>query len=128
MTGRYAIIFRSWIPVLLWAAAVFWLSSIPGNDIPDIEIPFADKLIHFSEYFILGLLTLRAGVRSFPNINLAKLIVLFIIILSLYAALDEWHQNFIPGRTADIKDLIVDIIGAGAGMILYKRRVRSCRE
>ncbi|MFA5142536.1 MAG: VanZ family protein [Candidatus Omnitrophota bacterium] len=111
--------FKLWAPAILWAAVISGLSSMPGRDIPQIDIPHIDKLVHFAEFLILGFLTLRAVKSPGSNISLAKAVILSIIIISLYAALDEWHQHFIPGRTTDIVDFIMDITGAIAGMMLH---------
>jgi VanZ family protein len=34
----------------------------------------------------------------------------------LYGLSDEWHQSFVPGRTPDVWDLVVDAIGALTGI------------
>ena len=31
---------------------------------------------------------------------------------SFYGATDEWHQSFVPGRDADVRDLVADAVGA----------------
>ena len=33
----------------------------------------------------------------------------------VYALTDEWHQSFVPGRSATIADTLVDAAGAGLG-------------
>jgi len=74
------------------------------------------------EYLVLGFLLARAVSGSFQNIGLAKMIISVIIISSLCAFLDEWHQQYIPGRTCDVFDFLADLIGASVGMVLYRRR------
>ena len=37
---------------------------------------------------------------------------------SLYGATDEYHQSFVPGRTMSVSDLMVDLIGAGAALLI----------
>ena len=126
MTVRRVHPFRLWTPVFAWALVILCLSSIPGKNIPRVNIPQIDKLVHFSEYFILGLLTARAFLGTAANISLAKTIILSIIVISLYAAFDEWHQNFIPDRTCDIFDFSADFIGLSIGVIAYV--VPRCRK
>ena len=126
MTVRRVHPFRLWTPVFAWALVILCLSSIPGRNIPRVNIPHVDKLVHFSEYFILGLLTARAFLGTAANISLAKTIILSIIVISLYAAFDEWHQNFIPDRTCDIFDFSADFIGLSIGVIAYV--VPRCRK
>ena len=45
-----------------------------------------------------------------------KRIVLALVICVLCAMLDEFHQLFVPGRAAQVKDVIIDSIGAIAGI------------
>lgn len=75
------------------------------------------KSAHFTEYFILSLLLLRGlrvGTRDF-GLRWA-LIVIFIV--AGYAALDEFHQSFVPGRTAAVTDVMLDTSGGAAAQLL----------
>ncbi|MFA6078649.1 MAG: VanZ family protein [Candidatus Omnitrophota bacterium] len=122
---------RLWTPVALWLAVIFLLSSIPGSNIPDVGLPNADKVVHFSEFFILGVLLIRAVVNSFTGMHLAGLLILSIILISSFGAVDEWHQLFVSGRATDIFDLAADISGALAGSLFYiliKRGACKCHH
>ncbi len=119
---------KLWIPVFLWLALMLAVSSLPGKELPEADIPFADKAAHFAEYLVLGLLMFRAVSLGPKNIVLAKQLILSIIIISAYAAFDEWHQSFIPGRSADVLDFIADAAGAFCGMIIYIIWRRKCRQ
>jgi VanZ family protein len=52
-----------------------------------------------------------------------------------YGVTDEWHQSFVPGRSADAIDLVADAVGAGLaagglgawGIMLRRRRARLAR-
>lgn len=120
--NRPDLILKFWLPVVFWMAAIFVLSSIPGKEIPKIEIPHIDKFIHFSEFFILGLLLIRAFLNTDPKRSLPRLIVLSIIIAFLYAAVDEWHQYFVSDRTPELFDILFDYIGSSAGIFVYNKR------
>ena len=117
-----------WIPVVAWMAVIFSLSSIPGKDIPDVKLPNFDKLVHITEYAILGILLIRAFSNSAANTSLIKLAIISVCISALYAASDEAHQYFVIDRTPDIMDFLADSIGAIIGVYLYHRRKRSCRS
>lgn len=54
------------------------------------------------------------GMRWWPAIALAALLA------SAYAATDEWHQLFVPGRDSDVRDWLADTIGAAAGSGFYR--------
>lgn len=105
-------------------AVIFTVSSMPGSNLPDMGIPHIDKFIHAAEYLILGFLLARALSKSFQKFNLAKIIISAIIIASLYAISDEWHQQYIQGRTCDILDFAADFIGANIGILLYSMKGR----
>lgn len=99
----------NWILVGAWMTVIFYFSSIPGDQTPS-QIP--PGLGHFLEYAFLAFLVLRA-VKSFkqklPNLYIGGWAV---AISATYAASDELHQLFVPGRQADIFDLIIDTLGA----------------
>ena len=66
---------------------------------------------HITEYFILGLLLFR-GCRgeSIPAWNW-RWSLLAVIVVAFWAGSDEWHQSFVPTRTASIADVGIDTAG-----------------
>ena len=104
-----------WAPVVLWAAVIFALSSVPdlgtGLGLWDVLLR---KLAHLVEYAILGALLFRA-VRREPAA---------LVLGSLYAATDELHQAFVPGRVGSPVDWLLDTAGVAAGVLLYARVAR----
>lgn len=78
----------------------------------EISHNFLRKAAHFSEYAALGAMCLSAAVIGMktPPIQSA------LIISSVYAATDELHQIFIPGRACRFFDLFVDSSGAAFGI------------
>ena len=108
-------------------ALVYYSSSIRGEDIPKIDIPNIDKLFHFVEYFILGALLVRAFANSSDKANFKLILLLSILIASIYGALDEFHQRFIPGRSPEIFDIFSDIIGSFSGALLSMHKEKSSR-
>ena len=101
-----------WAPVVLWAAVIFVLSSIPdlGTGLGTWDTVLR-KLAHTAEYAILGGLILRA-VRSAPAA---------ILLASAYAVTDEVHQTFVTGRHGSPLDWLVDTAGAILGVALAAR-------
>ncbi len=81
------------------------------------------KSIHFFVYAMLSVLVYLAyqGRRA----------VLFTLsVCLLYAISDEIHQLFIPGRSGEIRDVLIDFSGAIFGIILVKlfMKIKSRRE
>ena len=75
------------------------------------------KAAHFFIYFVLGI-TLISFLREF-SIPIRKLILLSIFLAFLYACSDEVHQLFVPGRSGQVSDVLLDTIGASVGVGLY---------
>ena len=101
-----------WAPLVLWAGAIFALSSIPSLDtglgIWDLVLR---KLGHLVEYAILGALLARA---------LRHPAAAFLV-AAAYAVTDEVHQSFVEGRVGSPVDWGIDALGAALGVLAYAR-------
>jgi VanZ family protein len=75
------------------------------------------KSAHFTEYFFFGLLLFR-GVRGENDGWKLRWAVCALAIAAGYSALDEFHQSFVPSRTASPWDSLLDTVGATAGQIV----------
>lgn len=105
---------RYWLAPVAWMAAIFVVSSVPGEKIPSV-FPAQDILFHGVSYGILGLLFYRALKFSCPAPRGAGLIALAAFLAVLYGISDEFHQSFISGRNASLFDVAVDFAGALIG-------------
>ena len=98
-----------WAPVLIWAAVIFGLSSIPSLS---SGLGTWDEVLrkgaHITEYAVLGLLLLRALGRVAPAL----------VIGIAYAATDEVHQHFVSGRHSSPFDVAFDACGLALGLLL----------
>ena len=83
------------------------------------------KFGHWSEYALLGLLLVRAVGGRFPLWQKNRQCIYALVIATLYAASDEWHQSFVPSRSASIIDVLIDSFGALCAVIWYSRRKRN---
>lgn len=109
-------------------ALIFAVSSLkqPSLPMPKFEWLTIDKLYHFIEYAILGILLAWAFVKAKPSVVPSKLIWIIAAVLSiLYGASDEWHQTFVPGRDATFADWIADVLGSIAGVLAVYLYYRS---
>lgn len=74
------------------------------------------KGAHFSIYALLGiLLFLLANEYGF---SMKKCIAVSICVAFVYACSDEFHQTFVSGRSGELRDIIIDTLGASAGCFL----------
>jgi len=74
------------------------------------------KTAHFSIYLILGLLTTLL-IKEY-NYENRKQIIIAILICILYAISDEIHQLFVPGRSGELKDILIDTTGSSLGILI----------
>lgn len=75
------------------------------------------KSAHLAVYFILSILMMNAFVVS--GFNKFKAFSFTIILCSLYAVSDEVHQLFVPGRSGEVRDILIDSMGAMLGSVVY---------
>jgi Predicted integral membrane protein len=106
---------------------IYYSSSIRGDDMPKVDIPNIDKLFHFVEYFILGVILVRAFANTSVKTSFNMILLLSVLIASVYGLLDEFHQRFVSGRSPEIFDLISDIIGALLGALLSIHKEKHSR-
>lgn len=132
----------SWATVILWMGLIFHLShqaaaasSELSTGVTEIVSAFIEKVVpnedldvssihhiirksaHFFIYFFLGMLVLHA--LNMSKGTGGKTIGLAILICVLYAISDEVHQLFVPGRGAQVKDVLIDSAGASVGIVGY---------
>ena len=129
---------RYWWPALLWAVmiSVFSTGLFKSDNTGSVIIPIlrfflphasAETLVflhhiirkcgHLTEYFILSMLILR-GIRAGQKGLYLRWVLVTILIVAGYAALDEYHQSFVPGRTAAVGDVLIDTTGGIAAQIV----------
>jgi VanZ family protein len=108
-----------WLPLVAWLLVIHNFSATPASDLPRVGIPYADKVFHTVEFFVLGVLLIRAFDKTELKVSLAKLAILAIIIALCYSGLDELYQRTRPDRSCDIFDFLADSFGALAGIVIY---------
>ncbi|WP_096156549.1 MULTISPECIES: VanZ family protein [Bacillus] len=133
----------SWLLVVAWMFLIFFLSAQPAEQssqlsggITDAVIETVEKVLpnvsinrdtvshlirknaHFLAYLILGVLVTNALYQS-SKLRGKQQIVLAFIICVLYAISDEVHQLFVPGRSGEIRDVIIDSAGAAVGIFTF---------
>lgn len=130
---------KHWLPVLIWLGVVFLGSTdmlsaehtsrflVPFLRWIDPQISFATlnaiqvgirKLGHLTEYAILAMLlwrALRSGTRW--QMKMSILFLVAALASAIFAASDEFHQSFVPSRTASSNDVMIDICGALIGLL-----------
>lgn len=107
--------FQRWALVVVWMVVIFAFSAQPKDNLDLGQDVWVSKLAHVIEYAVLGWLVQRAsGVRRAWWVSL--------LVAVAYAATDEFHQSFVPGRTSRVTDVLIDAVGASMGVFLALRR------
>jgi len=125
---------KNWLPAIAWAGVISSLSTdifssehtsrfiIPvlrwlfphwSNDTLELIHGIIRKSAHVTEYFIFSIFLLRA-IRGKNREWTLRWAVWAVVIAAGYAALDEFHQSFVPSRTASPWDALIDTVGASA--------------
>ncbi|MDD5763047.1 MAG: VanZ family protein [bacterium] len=95
-----------------WVALTLTLTSIPNPEFGP-SFPGADKIAHFGFYGVAGFLFVLW--RRETGMGAAVAVVLAAIFAALLGAVDEIHQQWIPGRSMDLLDWAADFAGGTAG-------------
>lgn len=113
-----------WLPALLTAAVIFYLSHQP--DLADVPSPIPDWGLHLIEYGFFTLTLLFATTRGFDAGSRSRdRVAAAVVIASLYGVSDEFHQSFV-GRDPALHDWVADTVGAllaAAVLMLVWRRM-----
>lgn len=99
------------IQFFLYLLLILIGSSIPGKSVSTIFTLSWDKLLHVTEYFLLGVL----GYRAFGKMN-NNITIIISVFGILFGCFDEMWQSFIPGRYPSYYDVIADGIGVILGV------------
>lgn len=87
-------------------------------------ITIVRKTAHFTIYFVLGLAFISL-LKEYMIVD-KKSIIYTVIFVFLYSCSDEIHQLFIPGRSGEILDVLIDTLGGtlSASMYYFIRRLK----
>ncbi len=129
-----------WIPALLWMGLIFYLSAQPAGTSSELSSTVMDWILRFVEswqivdesvfhvlirktahigaYFVLAIFTMLA--LSKPRVmSVWRQAGIALTICVLYAISDEVHQLFVPGRSGEVRDVMIDTVGALIGIGVY---------
>ncbi|MCU0661763.1 MAG: VanZ family protein [Myxococcota bacterium] len=110
---------RGWFWAILtyYVVVLGGLSHIPGPAIAELGFDVWDKAAHFALYLPIGV-SLWLLVREVPRLSrpMATLGV-GLCCGTLLGALDELHQNFVPGRFCTVSDVVADVLGVCVGAL-----------
>jgi VanZ family protein len=128
-----------WVPVIAWMLLIFagssdalsaehtsrfivpfllWLNpNMPYQTIEAIHLAIR-KVGHLTEYAILAALLWRAFRGTFTAFSRRFIGGITFIIAAAFAASDEFHQSFVPTRTATVHDVLIDCVGVAIAVVI----------
>ena len=108
-----------WFALVCWACGILVLSSLTPQELPEVAFVFWDKANHFLAYVLGGWVAASALRVSRPGIRIATGVILAVIVVAVFGALDELLQTFTPGRSGgEIFDWTADLLGAFTGAVV----------
>lgn len=142
---------------ILWMTVIFWFSSVPADESSQMSLSagrlaarifipnygdwsleeqnaFAEKIdypvrkmAHAGEYIVLGVLMLST-VNNFLVWSYVRKGLAAWMLTAFYAATDEFHQLFVAGRSGQLSDVLLDSVGAAAGILLCMTVMRLAKH
>ncbi|MER2113744.1 MAG: VanZ family protein [Solibacillus isronensis] len=129
----------AWLIVVLWMILIFYFSQQPAFDSKGLSTTISKQLIdvvekvtplenlhegqvdhivrknaHFTIYFFLGIFALLA--LKLTGLKHSRSAIIALVLCMIYAVTDEYHQLFVEGRGAQLKDIFIDWAGAATGI------------
>lgn len=132
MNKRVRTIVSSWMPAIAWMLLIFAGSSdvLSAEHTSRFIVPFLlwlqpsmsyetiatvhlvlRKLGHVTEYAVLAALLWRGLRGTFTALSRQTISLYTFVIAAAFAASDEFHQSFVPSRTATAHDVVIDCVG-----------------
>jgi VanZ family protein len=129
---------KNWMPAIAWACLISFLSTdvfssdhtslfiipvlhrlIPQASAETLELMHAiiRKTAHVTEYFIFSIFLTHA-LRGKDRVGRLRWAIWAVVIAAGYASFDEFHQSFVPSRTASPWDALLDTAGASVAQVV----------
>jgi VanZ family protein len=101
---------------LFWTILIVAACLIPGNEVPNVHIPFADKWVHFLIFAGFAFLWLCTVTR--PGFRAGIIVFLSAVVLGIAVELLQ-GSGITYGRSCEFMDAVADTVGGFLGVILY---------
>ena len=102
---------------IVWTLLIFILCFIPGNEFPEVNIPMADKWVHFVLFAVFSFLWLCAK----PSGTAISLLIAFVAGALLGWMVEELQGLLVSlGRSKSVQDIYADMLGSAIGVALFR--------
>ena len=107
-------------PPLVLMAVIWVLSAQPDLSSGLQQDLLLRKLAHVTEFAVLALLWTRALAGLLRPVARRAAPWVAAAIALVWAAVDERHQHFVPGRVGSVRDVAIDAIGVVVAVVLVR--------
>ena len=121
-----------WLLSAVCMGAIFWFSSrtaTESTEQSDVFVAWLMQLFGESELWVF-IVRKSAHCLEFTGLSLLlsaawyytgsrKPLLFAIVCTSLYAVTDEFHQQFVEGRSCELRDWVIDTVGGILGAIAF---------
>lgn len=113
---------KFYIPAILWAVTILYLSAFAG---PQIEIKFdflaQDKIKHFAAYGLLSVLIGWGYFRRHQQLSIKTFLIILAIGFTYGVLMELMQYLFLPNRYFEYGDMLANFIGSFFGLILIQK-------
>lgn len=114
--------------ILYFVGFISVLSHLKAEVIQQIGLNLWDKLAHFAAFMPIGFF-LGAGMRRPPfSWSFKRVLVVGVVVVALFGAIDEIHQSLVPSRDSSAGDIVADMLGGCFGLVLGWGGLRGFRR
>jgi hypothetical protein len=110
--------FLLWTLLVVFFGVSYFFSSISVFPSWIDDLPVGDIALHLAEFALLALIFCIVLHRT-TKTSLLTVMLLSLVVICIWAFLDEYHQSFIPGRHSKLSESVIDILGGVIGIILW---------
>jgi hypothetical protein len=130
---RLAFLLYAWGSTILMGVLIYWLATVPnfeaGEVVEDELVKVVFRMTLYSIFFILFyrsiIITLKSTVERLSSFRskgeksedaeFVLIIETFVVLVSIlattiFAIFEEYTQNFVEGRNAEVKDILISIM------------------
>jgi len=113
-----------WVTLIVYAALIFAVSSrpLPLDYVP--RIPHFDKLMHLAAYGVMAMLCFRVFWQDREHPAPGWVLILAAVLTTVYGAVAEFHQIYVPRREFDWLDIAANGVGAALAVALWEPLTR----
>ncbi|MGB3342765.1 MAG: VanZ family protein [Aequorivita sp.] len=106
---------------LIYSGAITALFLVPTGDFPKVNFSSADKVAHILIFFVLTCLWLLYLFRKTGRLRSNDILILLLSVLFYGIIIEIVQELFTVSRTADLWDVLANMVGVIVGILFFQR-------